>query len=129
MLLLALRGNAFLYQGEELGLPTAAVPFDRLQDPDAILNWPVTLGRDGARTPLPWIGSAPDPGFSTVASPRGPCLPLDPEHDALAVDRQERDPESPLAFTLQMIDLRRVPAPLRTGTITFFDAPHTLLAL
>src|SRR3546814_7570324 len=52
MLLLALRGNAFLYQGEELGLPTAAVPFDRLQDPDAILNWPVTLGRDGARTPM-----------------------------------------------------------------------------
>src|SRR3546814_5752044 len=70
MLLLALRGNAFLYQGEELGLPTAAVPFDRLQDPDAILNWPVTLGRDGARTPMPWIGGAPDAGFSTVASPR-----------------------------------------------------------
>src|SRR3546814_2723904 len=64
MLLLALRGNAFLYQGEELGLPTAAVPFDRLQDPDAILNWPVTLGRDGARTPMPWIGGAPDAGFS-----------------------------------------------------------------
>src|SRR3546814_13952906 len=38
MLLLALRGNAFLYQGEELGLPTAAVPFDRLQDPAPIHN-------------------------------------------------------------------------------------------
>src|SRR3546814_7208559 len=63
MLLLALRGNAFLYQGEELGLPTAAVPFDRLQDPDAILNWPVTLGRDGARTPMPWIGGAPMRAF------------------------------------------------------------------
>ena len=51
MLLMCLRGNVILYQGEELGLPQAHVPFEHLQDPEAIANWPQTLGRDGARTP------------------------------------------------------------------------------
>ena len=58
MLLLAcLRGNIFIYQGEELGLPQAHVPFEQLKDPEAIANWPLTLGRDGARTPIPWRSS------------------------------------------------------------------------
>ena len=48
MLLMALRGNVILYQGEELGLPQAEVPFESLQDPEAIANWPQTLGRDGS---------------------------------------------------------------------------------
>ena len=39
LLLMAQRGNVFLYQGEELGLPQGRVPFDRLQDPEAIANW------------------------------------------------------------------------------------------
>src|SRR3546814_17461611 len=77
---------------------------------------------------MPWIGGAPDAGFSTVASPREPWLPLDPEHDALAVDRQDRDPESTLAFARQMIALRREHAALRPGTLTFVDAPAPLLA-
>src|SRR3546814_8292598 len=77
---------------------------------------------------MPWIGGAPDAGFSTVASPREPWLPLDPEHDALAVDRQDRDPESTLAFARQMLALRREHAALRTGTLTFVDAPEPLLA-
>ena len=55
MLLLAcLRGSIILYNGEELGLTQVEVPFDRLQDPEAIANWPLTLSRDGARTPMPW---------------------------------------------------------------------------
>lgn len=57
LLLMSLRGNAFLYQGEELGLPQAEVPFERMRDPEAIMNWPLTLGRDGARTPIPWRGA------------------------------------------------------------------------
>jgi alpha-glucosidase len=43
-----LRGNVFIYQGEELGLPQAEVPFDRLVDPEAIANWP-----------RPWAATAP----------------------------------------------------------------------
>ena len=54
MLLLAcLRGNIILYYGEELGLEQIDIPYDRLHDPEAIANWPMTLSRDGARTPMP----------------------------------------------------------------------------
>ena len=63
LLLMCLRGNVFVYQGEELGLPQAEVPFDRLVDPEAIANWPETLGRDGARTPMPWTADAPQAGL------------------------------------------------------------------
>ena len=73
LLLASLRGNIFLYQGEELGLTQVDIAFEDLLDPEAIANWPMTLSRDGARTPLPWIGSAPDQGFrqrNTVASVR-----------------------------------------------------------
>ncbi|MEQ1399719.1 alpha-glucosidase, partial [Salmonella enterica] len=80
MLLLAcLRGNIFLYQGEELGLTQVEIPFDALLDPEAIANWPMTLSRDGARTPMPWIGAAPDLGFGSET----PWLPFGGDHNAL----------------------------------------------
>ncbi|MBW8755618.1 MAG: alpha-glucosidase, partial [Sphingomonadales bacterium] len=63
-LLVALRGNIILYQGEELGLEQDDIPFELLQDPEAIANWPLTLSRDGARTPMPWRGE-PLGGFTT----------------------------------------------------------------
>jgi alpha-glucosidase len=43
LLLASLRGNIFLYYGEELGLPQVDVPFEDLQDPEAIANWPQHL--------------------------------------------------------------------------------------
>ncbi|MEM8725911.1 MAG: alpha-amylase family glycosyl hydrolase, partial [Pseudomonadota bacterium] len=46
LLLLSLRGNPIIYQGEELGLPQGFVAFEDLLDPEAIANWPHTLGRD-----------------------------------------------------------------------------------
>jgi alpha-glucosidase len=125
MLLLAtLRGSIILYQGEELGLPQADVPFDRLQDPEAIANWPETLGRDGARTPMPWSASAPYFGFSTAE----PWLPADDSHRPLAVDRQEGDPHSPLHFTRQCLNLRRAQSALRHGTMAILEAGEALLA-
>ncbi len=63
LLLLSLRGNAFVYQGEELGLTQVDVPFERLVDPEAIANWPLTLSRDGVRTPMPWSSNAINGGF------------------------------------------------------------------
>jgi alpha-glucosidase len=108
LLLVALRGNVFLYQGEELGLPQAQVPYDRLRDPEAIANWPETLGRDGARTPMPWVAVAAHAGFSKVE----PWLPIDPAHIDLAVDRQERDGDSTLNLTRRVVALRRqLPGP------------------
>lgn len=113
LLLIGLRGNIFLYQGEELGLPQAHVPFDRLVDPEAIANWPQTLGRDGARTPMPWTGEAPWGGFSTVE----PWLPVDADHLPLSVEAQENDPASMLQWTRTLLALRRSTPALRYGAI------------
>ncbi len=124
-LLLSLRGSICLYQGEELGLPQAHVPFERLQDPEAIANWPLTLGRDGARTPMPWSASAAHAGFSTVE----PWLPVDPQHLALAVDTQAADSDSVLAWTRQVLALRRQHAALQFGDMSFLAAPESVLAL
>jgi alpha-glucosidase len=123
LLLVALRGNIFLYQGEELGLPQADVPFERLQDPEAILNWPETLGRDGARTPMPWAAREVQAGFSSGE----PWLPIDPAHLPLAVDRQEADPASVLHLTRHLIALRKRHPALRTGSIRPVDVPPPLL--
>ena len=123
-LLLTLRGNAFLYQGEELGLPQAAIPFDRLRDPEAIANWPLTLGRDGARTPMPWSQALPHAGFSSGE----PWLPVSEAHVALAVDAQEADAGSTLHLTRRLLALRRDCAALREGTSMLLTASGPLLA-
>lgn len=120
MLLLSLRGTAYLYQGDELGLPHADVPFERLRDPEAIAFWPSGIGRDGARTPMPWLRDATMAGFTSAADA---WLPLDPRHRALAVDAEEADPNSVLAFTRAMIALRKASPALREGDITLPQAP------
>ncbi|MNQ92569.1 Oligo-1,6-glucosidase 1 [compost metagenome] len=111
LLLVCLRGNVFIYYGEELGLPQGEVPFERLVDPEAIANWPHTLGRDGARTPMPWTADAPFAGFSTVE----PWLPVDARHPAMTVEVQEADPASMLHTTRRILALRRAHPALRLG--------------
>lgn len=113
-LLLCLRGTAYLYQGDELGLPHADVPFERLRDPEAIAFWPAGIGRDGARTPMPWRKEWPVAGFTSASDA---WLPVDPRHCALAVDAQEADPHSVLHFTRQIIATRKAHAALREGDI------------
>ena len=123
LLLMTMRGNVFIYQGEELALPQAAVPFDRLVDPEAIANWPETLGRDGARTPLPWNADQPQAGFSTVE----PWLPVDPRHLALSVDRQERTPASMLQTTRRLVAFRKAHTCLLLGEMNLLEADADLL--
>ncbi|CAN7276298.1 alpha-amylase family glycosyl hydrolase [Brevundimonas sp. LjRoot202] len=123
LLLMCLRGNVFIYQGEELALPQAEVPFDRLVDPEAIANWPQTLGRDGARTPMPWTADQPHAGFSTAE----PWLPVDARHVALAVDRQEADPSSMLNVTRRLVALRKAHPALIRGDMRLVDAAPGLL--
>jgi len=124
LLLVCLRGNIFLYQGEELGLTQVDVPFDRLQDPEAIANWPLTLGRDGARTPMPWAADAPFLGFSGAE----PWLPTGPDHAALAVDRQDASPASLLALTRRLLALRKANPALRLGNLRIVEASDAVLA-
>ena len=124
MLLVALRGNAILYQGEELGLTQVDIPFERLQDPEAIANWPLTLSRDGARTPLPWEATASEAGFSTAL----PWLPLGEENLGRSVDAQEADRDSLLNFTRAMLALRRQNPALRHGRLDLLLADDSRLA-
>ncbi|MEG3125445.1 alpha-amylase family glycosyl hydrolase [Sphingomonas sp. GB1N7] len=124
LLLVCLRGNIFLYQGEELGLTQVDIAFEDLLDPEAIANWPMTLSRDGARTPMPWIATAPDHGFGSTA----PWLPFGGDHGALAVDRQEADAESLLHFTRHLIATRNAHPALRYGDIRVVHSDDALLA-
>ncbi len=125
LLLTSLRGNAFIYQGEELGLPQGHVPFEDLKDPEAIANWPHTLGRDGARTPMPWKASAPQAGFSNANQT---WLKVDPEHCKLAADHQAGDPGSMLAYTQQLLAQRRSLPALVHGSIRLLDTPQEIVA-
>jgi alpha-glucosidase len=122
-LLMCLRGNVFLYQGEELGLPQAHVPFEKLRDPEAIANWPLTQGRDGARTPMPWDSTLPNAGFSTTE----PWLPIPAEHSLRAVNRQNGDANSVLTICRLLIALRRSSAALHNGSFQSLDLPSPLL--
>ena len=66
--MLALPGAAFIYNGEELGLPNVDLPDEALQDPVWQRSGHARRGRDGCRVPMPWQGDAPPFGFS--GSPR-----------------------------------------------------------
>lgn len=69
LLSLALPGAAYLYQGEELGLPEVDIPLDRIQDPMHFRKGGADPGRDGCRVPLPWSAQGPYAGFGADAEP------------------------------------------------------------
>ena len=125
MLFTSLRGNIIVYQGEELGLTQVDIPFEMLQDPEAIANWPLTLSRDGARTPMPWMVQSGEGGFTTGA----PWLPLGEENLSRGVDRQEADPQSLLNLTTHLLRLRRNNPALRVGRFEVLHADECLLAI
>lgn len=122
-LLTCLRGTAFLYQGEELGLPQADVPLALMQDPAAVNTGDSSRSRDGCRTPMPWEKGAMHSGFSDVP----PWLPVDPRHDAMAIDQLEGDPNSVLNFTRNFLKFRKQHPALITGDLNFLTAPESVL--
>ena len=98
------------------------MPYEALRDPFGIAFWPNFKGRDGCRTPMPWVDHAGG-GFS-----RGvPWLPVPAEHLPLAVSRQEHDPESPLHGFRRFLRWRREQPALRWGAIRFLELPEPLL--
>ncbi|MTH99815.1 alpha-glucosidase [Roseibium sp. RKSG952] len=122
-LVTSLRGTPCIYQGEELGLTEADVPFDKLQDPYGIRFWPRFKGRDGCRTPMPWTGDDARAGFTTG----DPWLPVAPEHRERPVSTQAGDPASVLARTGAFLKWRKDQPALKTGAIRFLDSPAETL--
>lgn len=104
MVMLALPGAVFLYNGEELGLPNVGLPDDVLQDPVWERSGHTERGRDGCRVPMPWTGTAPPFGFSSNADT---WLPIPPDWAPLTVAAQADDPTSTLSFFRTILELRR----------------------
>lgn len=119
----SLRGTPCIYQGEELGLPQAHVPFEKLQDPYGIRFWPEYPGRDGCRTPMPWSSGDANAGFSDVA----PWLPVSEDHVPLAAFEQDGDETSILNRNRAFLAWRRAQAALQKGDMEFLDSTGELL--
>ncbi len=103
-LMLALPGSAYLYQGEELGLPEGtALPDDVRQDPVWERSGHTIRGRDGCRIPLPWSADDVAFGFSSSAET---WLPQPADFGGYAVDVQQSDPDSTLSFYRSALELR-----------------------
>ncbi|MFC3739430.1 glycoside hydrolase family 13 protein [Paractinoplanes deccanensis] len=105
LLMLSLPGSAYLYAGEELGLPEAEVPDAAKQDPIFFRSGGTRAGRDGCRVPMPWDDHDRLAGFSAAGSAE-PWLPIPAGWQSYAVNRQAADPHSTLSLYRQAISLR-----------------------
>jgi alpha-glucosidase len=103
LLVLGLPGQAFLYQGEELGLEEVVVPDEQRQDPVFFHTGGQQVGRDGCRVPMPWQKGGANAGFSTAP----PWLPMPEGWDDYAVDAQLGSLTSMLGFYRRVLVLRR----------------------
>ncbi|MGH3095658.1 MAG: glycoside hydrolase family 13 protein [Streptosporangiales bacterium] len=102
--ILALPGSAYIYQGEELGLPEVDVSEEDRQDPAWLRGG---TSRDGCRVPLPWTEAAAGAyGFSSGGRVR-PWLPQPDGWGVYSVEAAERAQDSTLALTRTALRLRR----------------------
>ncbi|NNG39441.1 glycoside hydrolase family 13 protein [Flexivirga sp. ID2601S] len=124
-LMLALPGGAYLYQGEELGLPEAtALPDEVRQDPTFHRTAGREKGRDGCRIPMPWEKDATSYGFGEGDQP---WLPQPEAYGDLAVDQQEGDPASTLELYRRLLRVRR-DLDLGEGALATVDLGDDVLA-
>ena len=119
LLMLALPGSAYLYQGEELGLPDhTTMPDDVRQDPVHLRTGGVETGRDGCRVPFPWCHDAPSLGFGPTGAT---WLPQPPTYASLALDVQDGVPGSTLEMYRAALRLRRDHS-LGAGGVEWLDS-------
>jgi alpha-glucosidase len=123
--MLALRGSAYLYQGEELGLPEdTEIPDELRQDPAWVRSGHAERGRDGCRVPIPWEADAPSYGF-------GPSdlswLPQPPVWAEYALDRQRGVAGSTYELYRSALRLRRSHR-LGAGPMTWLESPAEVMA-
>ncbi len=124
LVMLSLPGSAYLYQGEELGLPEVwDLPTDVLDDPVWEQSGRTRKGRDGCRVPIPWTAEGPAYGFTTGRA----WLPMPERFGPLSAQAQAGEPDSTLEFYRAAIALRRTH--LRDDEeFEFVDSPADVLA-
>ncbi|AIF40460.1 MULTISPECIES: glycoside hydrolase family 13 protein [Dermacoccus] len=115
---LALPGGAYLYQGEELGLPDhTTMPDEARQDPTWERSEHTEAGRDGCRVPMPWVKDAPSFGFGPSEAT---WLPQPEVYGDLAVDQQDGVAGSTLEFYRRMLRERHA-RELGSGSLTWVE--------
>ncbi len=133
LLMLALPGCVYLYQGEELGLPEVLDLPDELRQDPAFLR--TGQSRDGCRVPLPWSGAEPPYGFSPDGGEPA-WLPAPATWRSLSVAAQTDDAESTLELYRAALRIRREhpalaggpAAPAGADGLTWLDTEPELLA-
>jgi alpha-glucosidase len=123
MLLLTLRGTPTLYYGDELGIGLVDIPREQVQDPRELREPGLGLGRDPARTPMPWNSTA-NAGFTTGT----PWLPLNPDWPERNVRQLEHTSQSLLALYRRLLAIRRAHRALSVGEIALLEAEGNILA-
>jgi alpha-glucosidase len=127
LLMLALPGGAYVYQGEELGLwEVLDIPDDALQDPIWERSGRTRRGRDGARVPMPWTEDGPSLGFGP---PDGapPWLPQPADYAGVAVERQQGDPDSMLELYRRALRIRREHPGFASSSMRWLESPKGVL--
>ncbi len=127
LFMLGLPGGAYLYQGEELGLPEhTTMADDARQDPTWLRTGHKVRGRDGCRVPLPWTAEGPSLGFG----PSGRTwLPQPAEWAGLAPTVQNGDPDSTLSMYRRALSLRRERSLGRGSAEVLDGTPEGVLAV
>jgi alpha-glucosidase len=127
LLMFALPGGAYVYQGEELGLPEVEdIPDASLRDPVWERSGHTVRGRDGCRVPLPWSDDAPPYGFGPDSA--SPWLPQPESWKELTAETQTADPGSMLELYRRALRLRRELPALGEGRLDWHDAPEGVLS-
>jgi len=126
MLVLALPGCAYLYQGEELGLPEVEdLPDELRQDPLWEGTGHLIRGRDGCRVPMPWAGDSPPFGFGPEDST--PWLPQPAEWAKFTAEAEAADPGSMLALYRAALTIRQTHRGLADASFRWLPSPHGTL--
>ena len=132
LLMLALPGGAYIYQGEELTLPEVRdIPEDRLEDPRWFLSEKTDKGRDGCRVPLPWSANESGSfGFSIneKLGKENSWLPQPNWWGNYSAENQEHDPNSTLNLYRKALEIRKTEIGLGDGELEWFNMSDQVLA-
>ncbi len=132
LLMLALPGVAYMFQGEELALPEVRdIPDDRITDPSWKQSGFKNKGRDGCRVPIPWqISDSGSHGFSTNSKlgKSDSWLPQPKYWGDLSVEKQETDPDSTLNMYRKALAIRKSEVSLGDGPMQWLDLGGNVLA-
>jgi alpha-glucosidase len=127
LLMLALPGSAYLYQGEELGLwEVEDLPAEVRTDPVWHRTGGVEPGRDGCRVPLPWAG--PTPSFGFTGGLEHPWLPQPAAWAAYSAEAEDGEPGSMLTLYQTATQLRRQLSSAAPDAFRWQPAPPGVLA-